>query len=173
MGPLRVTEVIFTTVHGSHLYGMATPQSDRDVFIVTTSTSTHATHKTYPSGVDVCRVGLDTYLRRIFEGSHQSVEALFSPFKVWGDSAHAEMMKPYLAGMRITGRAVFEKYERTIRKFCFGDFKRRRHAARLTLNLADLRLEGRFSPVMTEFEKQYANTLAEYEGEELWKRLIG
>jgi hypothetical protein len=171
-----VTDLVFTTKHGSRLYGLATGESDEDTFTVTTSRHTKARQSVtiMPDGrvIDTVRVGLEVFLHRVFEGSHQSVEALFSPYKMWGDSAAAIQYHHYLGGMRVTGRAVFEKYERTIKTFCYGDYKRRRHAVRLSLNLRDLRYEGRFNPVMTPFMIDYATDLASnYEGEELWKHL--
>lgn len=167
--------IIFSTVHGSHLYGMERAESDMDMFIVTDSKSRKATHRFDPErGVDVVSVGFDAFLTRVYEGSHQSVEALFSPFKLWNRESHlAEDYKPYLAGLRVTGTAVFAKYERTIARFCYGDFKRRRHAVRLALNLTDLRNEGRFNPVMSPQEVVMANDwAAEFEGDALREKLF-
>lgn len=168
-----MTELIFSTVHGSHLYGMAHSHSDMDIFEVTTSHASKARHRVTANGIDRVSVGMDTYLARVFEGSHQAVEALYSPYKMWGAGDFARFYRSYLEGMRITGRQVFEKYERTIHTFCFGDFKRRRHAVRLSWNLASLRKDGRFNPVMTQLEIRVASTIAEeFEGEELWETLI-
>jgi hypothetical protein len=162
--------VIFSTIHGSRLYGMSTPDSDEDIFMVTDSRSAKARHSVnQETGYDQCLVGLDTFLRRIFEGSHQSVEALFSPYKVWHSRPE---LKDYLESMRINGPEVYAKYERTIKRFCFGDFKRRRHAARLALNLADLRAYGKFNPVMSPTQIRYAGLAAErYKDEQLWEYL--
>lgn len=166
-----MTYRIFKTIHGSHLYGMATENSDLDTFEVTTSERTRA-RQSVNDGVDTVRVGWDTFLSRVFEGSHQSVEALFSPYKEWGESEYGVMLRTYIAGMRITGPTVFAKYERTIKSFCYGDFKRRRHAVRLSFNLTGLRYEGRFNPVMTPFQIARANELANnLEDENLWKEL--
>lgn len=168
-----MTDLIFSTVHGSRLYGMAHSQSDHDVFTVTTANRTRARHTITENGrVDHVSVGLDTYLKRVFEGSHQAVEALFSPYKEWGGSDSAHFFRPYLEGLRITGSTVFEKYERTIKSFCYGEFKQRRHAVRLSWNLAGLRSEGRFNPVMSPASVAIATwTAEEFEGDELWKRL--
>lgn len=169
---IRVTDLIFSTVHGSRLYGLDHSESDMDIFEVTTSHANKARHRVSANGIDRVSVGMDTYLARVFEGSHQAVEALFSPYKTWGTGDHARFYRSYLEGMRVTGRQVFEKYERTIHTFCFGDFKRRRHAARLALNLADLRVEGRFNPVLTPANKRYIGLAAErHEGQELWEYL--
>lgn len=162
---------IFRTIHGSHLYGLAHEGSDLDTFIVTDSAYLHA-HQTVVNGTDVVRVGFNTFFSRALGGSHQSVEALFSPYKMWNpDFSH---LIPFIESAVVCGGPVYEKYERTIHKFSFGDFKRRRHAVRLSQNLAGLRELGRFNPVMTEGEIAAANTLAQgLEGEPLWKTLMG
>ena len=125
------------------------------------------------TGTDSVRIGFDAFLTYCFEGSHQSLEALFSPYKQWGPSEHAIIWQDYLGGLKITGRGVFTKYERTVRKFCFGDFKRRRHAIRLANNLSALRYEGRFNPVMSPALIAWANDKAEnLKGEDLWELLV-
>lgn len=164
-----MNEIIFETVHGSHLYGLAHDGSDHDVFRVTTSTRPRAKH--FERGAeDVCEVGITVFLERALAGSHQSVEALFSPRKEWRDTRYRALVE----NTRVTGADVFAKYERTIRKFAYGDFKRRRHACRLALNLDGLRRDGRFEPVMTDIEKVLATKLAtQFEGEELLEHIFG
>lgn len=150
-----MSEVIFRTIHGSHLYGMAGPHSDLDTYTVVAG-DRRARQKV--SGADDSVViGWDTFLEYAFAGSHQSVEAMFSPYKEWERPEFA----PLLEGYRITGRSVFEKYGRTITSFAHsGDFKKRRHAARLWLNLQDLRWHGRFNPTMTPEQIAWATDLA-------------
>lgn len=151
-----MTEIIFETVHGSHLYGMATPMSDHDTYVVTTS-SNRASQKV-SGDVDRTTIGWSTFLLYAQTGSHQTVEALFSEEKVWHSQRELE---PYLSSMRVVGRSVFEKYTRTIQKFAHADdFKRRRHAIRLWLNLQDLREYGRFNPRMTPAQVLWASELA-------------
>lgn len=164
-----MTDIIFSTIHGSHLYGLANEGSDVDEFIVTNSIRPNAKHSVRADGVDQAVLGLDVFLRRIQEGSHQSVEALFSPYKDW--NPEYQYLEPMLESYRIGGAGVFAKYERTVKKFCYGDFKRRRHAVRLALNLQSLRVFGRFNPVMDEFQIWTANQLATLEGDDLRKRL--
>ena len=152
-----MNEVIFTTIHGSHLYGLATPFSDVDTFTVTTSHNTRA-HQRVRGNDDQTTMGLDTFLEYAYTGSHQSVEALFSPFKVW--HSH-EYLAPMLDGMRVGGPDVLAKYQRTVTKFAHADdFKRRRHACRLWLNMQALRSDGRFSPRMTPAEISWATEVA-------------
>jgi hypothetical protein len=162
--------MIFSTLHGSHLYGLQHEGSDMDIFTVTDSTAPGARQHVV-DGVDTVEVGFNTFLIRALGGSHQSVEALFSPYKVWNQEF--EHLKPFIEASVVCGTNVYEKYERTIRKFCFGDFKRRVHACRLYANLCGLRENGRFNPAMTDEERQGARLAAEYmEGERLWTFLM-
>jgi hypothetical protein len=103
-------------------------------------------------------------------GSHQSVEALFSTRKVWTPAGRG--LLPLIEGVRVTGGEVAHKYERTIKKFAHGPYKKRRHAARLALNLRGLREHGRFNPELTEEEKQYTRLMAEYSGPMLIRFLL-
>lgn len=160
-------EMIFETVHGSHLYGWAHEGSDMDIFRVTTSTSPRALQK-HVDGLDIVTVGFDTFLSRALAGSHQSVEALFSKEKVW----YNDVYKSMLANTKVCGGFVFEKYERTIKKFCYGDLKKRRHACRLSLNLRELRMYGTFDPRVKQYETVMANATANLlEGDDLWAAL--
>lgn len=165
-----MTDIIFSTIHGSLLYGLAHGGSDVDMFYVTNSVHPNARHSFTANGIDQTRIGLNVFLHRIQEGSHQSVEALFSPIKQW--SPEYEYLRPMLDSYRIGGAEVFAKYERTVTKFCYGDFKRRRHAVRLNQNLQSLRKFGRFDPVMDKYDILVANNLAtELEGDDLREAL--
>ena len=162
-------EVIFQTVHGSRLYGLSHSGSDNDRYIVTTGDYRPRHDVTGES--DTVMVGFPRFLRYAQMGSHQSVEALFSPLKGW--HSRRDQIEPHLLQMRIGGPVVAAKYERTIHAFCHGDFKRRRHAARLSFNLADLRRYGRFSPIMLQDDIQLATELAtQLEGDDLWHALL-
>ena len=162
--------LIFSTVHGSHLYGMAHNGSDVDIYEVFEGDGTSLTQKIH-GGDDHVWGSLEAFTRRALTGSHQSCEALFSPVKVFRPGMR-EKYGAYLDGFRVTGSDVFAKYERTIKKFCYGDFKRRRHAARLALNLAELRAEGRFNPRLKPQQVRYIGLAAEkFEGDKLWQYL--
>ena len=162
---------IFETVHGSHLYGLAHAGSDWDIYRVYEGTGT-ALKQSVTDGVDTVRGDLEAFVLRAQSGSHQSLEALFSPVKTWMPGMQ-EKWGPYLEGFRVTGHEVFEKYERTIRKFCYGDFKRKRHAIRLRYNLGELREYGRFNPRMRPGEITWANKYATYDSDELKALLLG
>lgn len=151
--------LIFRTIHGSRLYGLDHEGSDLDVYQVYEGQGTHLNQTVNTHGIDTVVGTLEAFTRRALTGSHQSCEALFSPVKEFPPGMR-EKYGAYLDGFRITGGDVFEKYERTIRKFCYGDFKRRRHAVRLSLNLTALRSTGRFNPRLTELQADYATEVA-------------
>lgn len=159
---------VFRTVHGSHLYGLAHEGSDRDTFIVTFEDRGRA-RQTMVGDDDTVRVGWRTFLERATSGSHQSAEALFSTRKEWTPAGAA--LLPLIEGVRVTGGEVALKYERTIRKFAYGDFKKRRHAARLWVNLIGLRNEGWFNPTLDPGSIELVNWLAGLTGDELLAKL--
>jgi hypothetical protein len=161
---------IFKTIHGSRLYGWERSSSDYDWFVVTDSVAPKARQRVV-GNVDMTTVGMNAFLIRALGGSHQSVEAMFSPYKQWNpEFLH---LKPFIDSTVVCGSAVYAKYERTIKKFCYGNTKSRRHAARLSLNLADLRESGRFNPAMSQNDIDFCTKMAtRLEGEELWQTLI-
>lgn len=148
---------LFRTVHGSRLYGLAHENSDQDLFVVTDSESIRSAHR-MDGPVDTVTLGMHEFLRKVAGGSHQSCEALFSPYQEW--TAAGAAWRPHLAGIVVGGADAFAKYERTIKKFSFGDFKKRRHAVRLAQNLGELRRSGQFNPAMTGIQIAEANDLA-------------
>lgn len=158
---------IFETVHGSHLYGFAHEGSDVDLFRVTDSTRMKSIHK-YEDGIDVTEMGVYQFMELAYSGSHQSVEALFSRQKVW----YSDKYRSWIEGSFIRGPEVYDKYSRTIKKFSFGSFKKRRHAARLSRDLYQLRKFGRFNPELKPFEITLSTEYATlFEGDELLRRL--
>lgn len=161
-----MSEVLFTTVHGSRLYGFSHSNSDYDSYIVTDSVSNKARNKIVGDN-DTVTVGLSRFMELAYSGSHQSLEALFSPYKEYTEEGLK--YETYIENTRIFGGEVFEKYMRTIKKFSFGDYKRRRHAVRLAINLTELRRDGRFSPNLTSANIVFCNKVAELENETLYE----
>ena len=165
-------ELIFSTVHGSHLYGLAHASSDRDVYYVYEGSGRNLRH-TMKGDDDSVRGTLDAFLERAYTGSHQSVEALFSQKKDWAPGMF-ERYGAMLNRLYIEGGEVFAKYERTIKKFAYSDnIKKRIHAARLSINLRELRRHGRFDPTLTQLEavlcKSYGRV---FYGDELLNMLL-
>ena len=172
--------VIFSTIHGSRLYGLDHADSDYDTYTVVTNDHDFSESglrrgqhvRSFADGPneDDVVVTLNEFLKRVGKGSHQACEALFSQEKVLGEGWVT--WGPLLNAVRITSPDAFYAYERTIRKFAFGDFKRRRHAIRLAGDLWYLRMWGEFNPRMTQAEVQYATRLAEVaSGNALLRRL--
>lgn len=163
---MTVATTILLTVHGSRLYGLDHPGSDRDLFRV-------VDYRRKPlvsvkDGLDYTEFGFDMFWTNVFNGSHQSCEAIFSPL-AWVHPNYRALF----ANVRVTGEAAFARYRRTIRAFSYGDAKKRRHAVRLGWNLADLRRSGRFNPVLTEDQRNKVMWVSElYRGQSLYDIVI-
>jgi hypothetical protein len=159
---MKPDTTILVTFHGSHLYGLNKPDSDLDIFRVVASRSRPRVW--VKGGFDYQEFGLDDFMTNVFNGSHQSCEALFSPRKY----VHPRY-KALFNGIRVTGEAAFARYRRTIHSFSYGDDKKRRHAVRLGFNLADLRRHGRFDPVLTHDQRTKVMVLSQlYAGQSLY-----
>lgn len=138
--------LLLHTVHGSHLYGMAAPDSDLDVYSVWEKKSRARRRwalQTIGEAGDRFDVDLPTFLEMCDKGVPQALEALFSPVVT------VDRLKAMRASWRPGSRAL-PTYLRTMRHFIATDeTKRRRHAVRLALNAADLQAHGRFNPRLT------------------------
>lgn len=141
-------EVLFNTVHGSRLYGLAHAQSDVDYFTVVSKkggTTAH-TKKRYAKqsiveGVDSTVVDLGTFMVGCEKGVPQFLEAMFSEQSICDDKIES-LRRSYRCG---TG--VLETYFRTMKSFALAEgYKSKRHALRLALNARDITLSGRFNP---------------------------
>jgi len=158
--------VILDTIHGSRLYGLAHADSDHDIFRVV-----YIRRKALVrcrDGLDYREFGFDKFLEYVYNGSHQSCEALFSPVAVLDDR-----FAPMLRGMRVGGTEAHSAYRRAIKAFAHGDLKKRRHAVRLGLNLASIRATGRFNPRLSEAEIHTVRCMADrYEGDELFDAAV-
>lgn len=149
--------VLFQTIHGSHLYGLNHAGSDEDYYTIVasdqrSSSNNQKTKQTIKDGIDSVQVSLNHFMLLAQNGSHQALEAMFSQ-KITGDPIES-MRKNYYVGSNI-----FVVYERTIRNFALAeDFKRRRHALRLIVNLNEMTHTGRFNPTLTQ---EQAKTITE------------
>lgn len=154
--------VLFSTPHGSHLYGLATPTSDRDTYAVVTraqhvpqrSRARYA-RQTIDGAEDTFTIDLSTWLLLCAKGVPQALEAM------WSQAPTVDRIGAFRAAYRATP-AVLPTYERTIASFIrAGDFKRRRHALRLALNARDIAHHGRFNPTLTPQTAETITVLAE------------
>lgn len=166
------SDVIFETIHGSRLYGLFHEGSDKDIYrLVNTFPARRKARHKVNEDADLVEMPLLVFMTYIWKGSHQSLEALFSPFKVWNPKF--DYYRPIIETYRVGGAAVFSAYRRTITSFCYGDYKKRRHAVRLRGNLEDLYEAGRFNPIMSDSDITRADFLARhYEGDALRELLL-
>jgi hypothetical protein len=156
-------ELLFSTPHGSHLYGLARPDSDRDTYEVYT-TIPHARAKwarqTIAGDSDVFRIDYSTWLHQCSIGVPQALEAAFSR------QATFDLIGPFRAGLRV-GTTAHERYLRTIKTFALDPrnmvdgaaFKRRRHALRLALQGRQLARTGRFDPTLSPADAEWCTEL--------------
>lgn len=151
---------LLTTVHGSHLYGLATQESDLDLYRVVDAPAGRARHRVR-DGLDTTVVPLGTSVQQCSDGVPQALEALFSPLADRGP------LDSYRAAYRVGSDAMASRYLRTIRAFALEDryppesrnsFKRRRHAFRLALNLDQALRHGRFNPTLSEEQAERCTT---------------
>lgn len=158
--------MLFSTPHGSHLYGLATPTSDYDTYTVLDkqrNSSPKYAHQTINGLADDYVIDFDTWLLYCSKGTPQALEAMFSQVPTHDDIAALR------AGYRV-GTAVIPGYLHVIKESCYTEtFKNKRHALRLAMNLKTLREFGRFDPAMTEEEKAFANEHANMEPDDVYE----
>lgn len=163
-------ETLFKTVHGSHLYGLSHANSDNDFYTVVTKEQTpprfgKQTRARYAKqkidgDLDSMVVDFGTWVEMCKSGVPQALEAMFSSMPV-GDDRIADFRSSFRVG---TG--VYERYFRTIKSFALAEDesrKKRRHALRLALNLAEMSRTGRFNPTLSAEDARYITNMS-YKG---------
>ncbi len=159
-------EVLFTTVHGSKLYGLAHANSDDDFYTVVTKKETDSRYgkqtraryakQTIVGDLDTTVVDFGTWVEMCRKGVPQSLEAMFSTM------ATEDRIADFRASFRV-GTEVYACYFDTIKSFALSEdegFKKRRHALRLALNLRDLGRYGRFNPTLSKEDVEYITLYA-------------
>lgn len=145
--------LLLRTVHGSTLYGLNHTNSDEDYYEVY---SGKGRARQTIDEIDLLSISYDSFMHQCYKGVPQALEALFSPCKEIDKLSHIK------DSINIQNNTVYKTYVRTIRNFWRHDiFKIRRHAVRLSLNLADIIETGRFSPYLSDADKSLVNWLAE------------
>jgi hypothetical protein len=152
-------ELIFSTPHGSRLYGLNHTNSDHDRFEVYGYDKFKPKQKIVGTD-DVVKSSLDRFLLYCDKGVPQYLEAMFSQMatvdKIEG------IRETYVPNMT----HVRDTYKRTIKSFWLAgveddDFKRRRHAWRLWLNLREMESNGRFDPTLHDFAIEFVTNSAD------------
>lgn len=152
-------DVLFKTVHGSHLYGLSHAGSDEDFYTVVSKVKTNKakySRQTIVDGIDTTVVDVGTWLRYCEMGVPQALEAMFSDMPV------VDHLAPLRAQYTV-GTGVYDRYLRTIKSFALDEensFKKKRHALRLALNFQEMRGRGRFNPTLTPEQKSFVSIFA-------------
>lgn len=146
-------DVLFKTVHGSHLYGLAHADSDNDYYTVVDKVKNkrarYAKQKISADGEDSMVVDFGTWMGMLQSGVPQACEAVFSQMPL------VDRLGPFRDSFRL-GTGANERYLRTITSFTMTqDNKRKRHGLRLALNMHDFTRAGRFNPTLTPNEVDY------------------
>lgn len=139
--------MLYKTVHGSHLYGLAHAGSDDDFYVVVeTQRKKKAKYakQSIVDGVDTTTVDFGTWVNQCQAGVPQALEAMFSQMPLYESAGIAE----YRNAFRV-GQSIRDRYYRTIDNFLAApDVKKNRHALRLALNLREALRYGRFDPTL-------------------------
>lgn len=152
-------ELLFSTPHGSRLYGLHHAASDYDRFEVYGWDKGKAKQRIYGSA-DVTTTSLDRFLRSCDKGVPQYLEAMFSQQATVDHIPYIrEKYYPNMTNVR-------DVYKRTMKAFWMegteeGSLKLRRHALRLSLNLEAMENTGRFNPTLTPEEARWCTETAE------------
>jgi predicted nucleotidyltransferase len=153
-------KILYKTIAGSRLYGLAHEASDWDYYTVVDRVvkkkAAYHTH-TIIDGVDSQVVDFGTWVNDCQRGVPQALEAMFS------QKAEVDTIPEFRASFKAGTEYYAYNSIMKVMKFEHADsFKHRRHMIRLGLNLDDLRRYGRFNPTlepwMVRFSTEFANT---------------
>lgn len=160
-------EVLFKTVHGSRLYGLAHADSDEDFYTVVTKkpvdirfnrqTRSRYAKQKITGAEDSMVVDFGTWVEMCKSGVPQALEAMFSNQPVGDDRISA-----FRASFR-AGPQCWERYYRTIKSFALAEDdtrKKRRHALRLALNLNEMSKTGRFNPTLSQEDADWITRMS-------------
>jgi predicted nucleotidyltransferase len=143
--------VLLRTVHGSHLYGLANENSDRDIYEVTTTKRTKRKRnirQTIVGKLDKTIVDMSTFMHMVDECVPQALEALWTPVP------EIDLISEFRNNYRVNRAKMRDVYIRTALNFAKADDdKRRRHALRLLLNLGTAMEYGKFNPCLSNMDK--------------------
>lgn len=152
-------DMIFKTIHGSHLYGTDHPDSDIDIFKVFRDKM--KTRHVIDIDSDTTSMSLDSFLLTAGKGNPQSLEAMFS------QNYSISEIEPLRSAFRVDLGTTIETYRRTIKNFAHGNLKQQRHAFRLAHNLDTLYASGSFNPRLSDKQIEEIFSLELSEPQEL------
>ena len=171
---------LFSTIHGSHLYGTDHDASDFDYFTVVEKQPYRGgsrprwSRQTLTSDErgavqDHTVVDLSTFLLGCEKGAPQYLEAMFSSNPI------IDKISEFRSGFRV-GTSVIDTYLRTIKSFSLSDRydaeKKRRHALRLAVNARSILECGRFDPRLSPEQVVEFTELAKKDPHEVYEMAL-
>ena len=138
--------LLFRTIHGSHLYGLAHEHSDLDTYQVIATkhrsrlrnVKQRINDKDDTTTVDFC-----TWMAMCEKSVPQALEAMFS------QQAEFDMIAEFRRAFVVSRATLHDTYRRTVKSFSEQDnYKKNRHALRLCVNMWDAWEYGRFNPTL-------------------------
>ncbi|AXH69974.1 nucleotidyltransferase domain-containing protein [Streptomyces phage Karimac] len=147
--------VLLRTIHGSHLYGLAHANSDKDIYEVIATNRTKRKRnikQTIANGVDKTTVDMSTFMKMVDDCVPQALEALWTPV------AEIDKIHEFRTQYRVNRAKMKDVYVRTALNFAKGDgVKQKKHAVRLLLNLGHTLEFGKFNPRLGAMDKIIIN----------------
>lgn len=138
--------LLLKTVHGSHLYGMDHAGSDHDFWEVYSNkipSPSKYSKQTIRDNVDLVQTNLSTFMNQANKGVPQALECMFS------DKAEVDEITDLRRHYRVDTGKFFVCYQKTIKAARKdGGTKKLRHAVRLSMNLQQGLIYGRFQPTL-------------------------
>lgn len=170
------TKNLLTVKHGSHLYGLAGPTSDVDLYTVynfynSRYRPTRQVRQRIEEETDHVKISLEKYTEQVKKGVPQALEALWATGKnvLEKDSAWIEVAADLEWTVQDNIDVVLDTYKRTIMNFFSeDDFKRNRHGFRLLMNANDLRIQGFFNPTLDQDQV----IIVQHDAELPWSRRV-
>lgn len=150
--------VIFETVFGSKLYGLAHEGSDNDTYRVVSELSGRRKNKTkhiIDGKEDVFTIDLKSFMYQVNMAMPSALEAMFSPVATEGP------FNAYRKGFRISLATMHASYLERVIVESRGGLKQRRHALRWALNLREaIERGGIFNPILTPEKAQWVKDMS-------------
>lgn len=176
------TKVILRVAHGSHLYGMARPDSDYDYYEIYDFLNQRyrprkQAKQRINDDLDEVTVSLDRFKSICFNGVPQAIEVLFAPEEAWiVENGWLDISAQIKLELVKHMPAVLETYRRTAMNFFYSikdQEKRRKHAFRLLLNANQLKTSGEMQSRLVTDQVELINWLVtSFNSEEKFKDMV-
>lgn len=174
------TKTLIKTLHGSHLYGLSTPESDVDYYEVYRFLNQRYRPKklaqqNISDNIDSFRVERDRFHNFCIKGVPQAIEVLYAPEDaiIYADEEWYSFVDLIKEDVLNNLSEVLETYKRTALNFWKDDQKKKRHAYRLLCNAEQLRFTGRMDARLSEENIAAVNFYVNsYDSEDRFKDLV-